>query len=153
VHRFRRVRLVPLHPSTTAALRRYAADRDQFIPRAGTFFVSTAGTPLIHGCVRKAFIELTTAIGVRTATVRPRIHDLRHRFIVDRLLDWYRSGTNPATRMARLSTYVGHVNPAGTYWYLSAVPELMRLAAQRLDNRLGERFDDDGHDEQSTGRP
>jgi integrase/recombinase XerD len=114
-------RLVPLHPSTTAALRRYAERRDRLrpAPRAGTFFVSTLGTAVIHGCARLAFIELTTTVGLRTTTVKPRIHDLRHSFIVDRLLDWYRSGTDPAERLATLSTYVGHVNPAGTYWYYS----------------------------------
>jgi integrase/recombinase XerD len=139
-------RLVPLHPSAAAALRRYTTCRDGLCPtpRAETFFVSTVGTALIHGCVRSTFIHLTTAIGLRTSTVRPRIHDLRHSFIVDRLLDWYRTGADPAAHMATLSTYVGHVNPAGTYWYLSAVPELMRLAAQRLSEHL---------DEQAEGRP
>lgn len=131
-------RLVPLQPSTTRALRRYAAHRDRLhpTPRAGTFFVSTAGTPVLYTPVRLTFIELTTAIGLRTTVVKPRIHDLRHSFIVDRLLDWYRSGADPAAHMATLSTYVGHVNPAGTYWYVSAVPELMQLAAQRLGKHV-----------------
>jgi len=131
-------RLVPLHPSATEALRRYASCRDRLrrTPTARTFFISTVGTALIYGCVRHTFIELTTRIGLRTTTVKPRIHDLRHRFAVDRLLDWYRSGVDPASRMATLSTYLGHVNPAGTYWYLSAVPELMQLAAQRLGEHL-----------------
>jgi integrase/recombinase XerD len=139
-------RLVPLQPSTTAALRRYAAARDRFCPtpRADTFFISTAGTRLIHGNIRSTFIQLSTATGIRTETVRPRIHDLRHSFIIDRLLDWYRCGADPAARMPVLSTYVGHVNPAGTYWYLSAVPELMRLAAQRLSQHLD--------DQQAVGR-
>jgi integrase/recombinase XerD len=129
-----RARLVPLHPSTTQALHRYAAYRDRLCPRprATTFFVSTAGTPLHHRCVHHTFTKLTTAIGVRTPNLKPRIHDLRHTFIINRLLDFYRTPGDPAGRMPTLSTYVGHVNPAGTYWYLSAVPELMQLAAQRL---------------------
>jgi integrase len=128
-------RLVPLHPSTTEALRDYAHVRDQRfpIPRTDTFFVSSVGTPLISGLVEKTFNQLTTTIGLRTETVKPRIHDLRHTFAVARLIDWYRSGQNPAGKTAVLSTYLGHINPAGTHWYFSAVPELMALAAQQLE--------------------
>ena len=128
-------RLVPLHPSTTEALREYADIRDRRfpVPRTDTFFVSSAGTPLIHGLVEETFNQLTTTIGIRSETVKPRIHDLRHSFAVARLIDWYRCGQDPARKMAVLSTYLGHVNPAGTYWYFSAVPELMALAAERLE--------------------
>jgi integrase len=69
--------------------------------------------------------------------VRPRLHDLRHSFAIQTLIDWQRSGADVGARMAALSTYLGHVNPAGTYWYLSAAPELMELAAARLDRRFG----------------
>jgi integrase len=89
--------------------------------------------------VRKAFIQLTTAIGLRTATARPRIHDLRHTFAVRTLLEWHRCDADVAGGIGLLSIYLGHVNPAGTYWYLSAAPELMELAAQRLDGRYGAR--------------
>jgi len=82
--------------------------------------------------VRSTFIDLTTGIGLRTATVRPRVHDLRHTFAVRTLIDWHRSGVDIDGRLPVLSTYLGHVNPAGTYWYLSAVPELMQLVAERL---------------------
>jgi integrase len=131
-------RLVPLHPSTTEALRRYAELRDRLrpTPRSTAFFISIRGTRLVYGCVRHTFIELTTAIGLRTTAVKPRIHDMRHSFAVNQLLDWYRSGIDPAGRMPALSIYLGHINPAGTYWYLSAVPELMQLAAQRLGGHL-----------------
>lgn len=130
------VRLLPLHSSTVEALRRYAAERDRACPtaRASTFFVSIRGTALCHGPVRVTFIQLATAVGIRTQAVRPRIHDLRHGFAVSCLLDWYRSGQDVAAHMPVLSAYLGHINPAGTYWYLSAVPELMRLAAGRLEN-------------------
>jgi integrase len=128
-------RLVPLHPSTTQTLGDYAEVRDRRFPtpRTDTFFVSAVGTPLIREGVEETFRQLTTTIGIRTETVRPRIHDLRHAFAVGRLVDWYRSGQDPAGKLPVLSTYLGHINPAGTYWYLSAVPELMALAAQRLD--------------------
>jgi integrase len=134
-------RLVPLHPSTAGALRAYAKRRDRLCParRADAFFVSSIGSPLRYSSVRRAFIPITMAIGLRTATVKPRIHDLRHSFAVRCLLNWYRSGVDVAGRMGVLSTYLGHVNPAGTYWYLSASPELMEQAAHRLDSVRGGR--------------
>jgi integrase len=78
-----------------------------------------------------------TRIGVRTQQVHPRIHDLRHRFAVQTLIDWQRSGVNIDEHIATLSTYLGHVSPADTYWYLSASPELMALAAERVQDRFG----------------
>jgi integrase len=88
--------------------------------------------------LRATFREITTRIGVRTEAVHPRIHDLRHRFAVQTLIDWQRSGVNINEHIATLSTYLGHVSPADTYWYLSASPELMALAADRLADRFGE---------------
>jgi integrase/recombinase XerD len=137
--KFGRSRLVPLHPSAAAALRAYAARRDRLCPtpRSRTFFLSSVGTALLAGGVHHTFNQITTALGLRTATVRPRLHDLRHSFAIHTLIDWQRSGADVGARMAALSTYLGHVNPAGTYWYLSAAPELMELAAARLDRRFG----------------
>jgi integrase/recombinase XerD len=137
--KFGRSRLVPLHPSATEALGCYAVRRDQMCPasRSTMFFVSSVGTALTPDGVNKTFVELTTAMGLRTPTSRPRIHDLRHSFAVRTLIEWNRSAIDAESRMAVLSTYLGHVNPAGTYWYLSAAPELMELAAARLDDRFG----------------
>jgi len=137
--KFGRSRLVPLHPSATEALKCYAARRDQTFPapRASTFFVSSVGTALSRDPVNKTFVHLTTELGLRTPTTRPRIHDLRHSFAVRTLIAWHRSGIEAESRMPLLSTYLGHVNPAGTYWYLSAAPELMELAAARVDARFG----------------
>jgi integrase len=134
-----RVRLVPLHPTATEALRRYASERDRLCPtpRSRAFFLSSAGTPVLAVGLRAAFREITTRIGVRTQAVHPRIHDLRHRFAVQTLIDWQRSGVNIDERITTLSTYLGHVSPADTYWYLSASPELMALAADRLADRFG----------------
>jgi len=136
-----RSRLVPLHPTATDALRRYAARRDHLCPRpsASTFFLSSVGTALDDHGVREAFVKLTTAIGIRTATTRPRMHDLRHSLAVNTLISWQRSDVNVAQRMPVLSNYLGHVSPAGTWWYLSASPELMELAAGRLEARFGGR--------------
>ena len=139
--KFGRSRLVPLHPSATAALRAYAAIRDRLCPhpRSGTFFLSSVGTALLAGGVQHTFNQITTALGLRSATVRPRLHDLRHSWAVHTLIGWQRSGADVGAQMAAFSTYLGHVNPAGTYWYLSAAPELMALAAARLDGRFGGR--------------
>jgi integrase/recombinase XerD len=138
--KFGRQRLIPLQTSATEALRRYAEDRDRLCPRpkASTFLLSSVGTALHHCCVRKAFVKLTTEIGLRTATVRPRMHDLRHRYAVETLICAQRSG-EVARQMPALSDYLGHVSPAGTWWYVSAVPELMELAAERLEERFGGR--------------
>jgi integrase/recombinase XerD len=134
-----RGRLVPLHPTATEALCRYVSVRDRLCPRprSRAFFLSSAGTPVLAVSLRATFREITTRIGIRTEEVRPRIHDLRHRFAVQTLVDWQRSGVNIDEHIATLSTYLGHVSPADTYWYLSASPELMALAAERLDDRFG----------------
>lgn len=137
--KFDRSRLVPLHPSAIEALRSYAAERDRLCPRpsATAFFLSSTGTALDRSGVGKTFRKITTSIGIRTATVHPRIHDLRHSFAVRTLIDWQRSGVSVDSHIGALSTYLGHVSPAGTYWYLSASPELMEIAAERLHARFG----------------
>lgn len=133
-------RLLPLHPDTLGALACYRDLRDRVFPtpRSGALFVSIRGTALCYNPIRATFIELTTALGMRTVHVRPRMHDLRHGFAVNTLLGWYRNGADVAARMPVLSTWLGHINPAGTYWYLTATPELMALAAARLQTRVGE---------------
>jgi integrase/recombinase XerD len=139
--KFGHTRLVPLHPTVTETLGSYTERRDRLCPhpRSHTFFVSSVGTALLQGGVHHTFNQLTTDLGLRTATTRPRVHDLRHSFAVRTLIDWHRAGLDIDSRMSVLSTYLGHVNPAGTYWYLSASPELMTLAAARLNDRYGAR--------------
>jgi integrase len=129
-----RDRLVPLHPTAAGALAGYARRRDQLRPHPATtrFFVSAAGTPVLDRLADLAFAQLTSSLGLRTADRHPRIHDLRHTFAVRQLLQWHRDGADVNARMPVLSAYLGHVSPAGTYWYLTAVPELMELAAARL---------------------
>jgi integrase/recombinase XerD len=137
--KFDRTRLVPLHATTTSALRAYAAERDRLCPAPGSvaFFVSSAGTPLNRSDVAKTLRRITIAMGLRNATVHPTAHQLRHSFAVRTLIGWQRSGASIDERIAALSIYLGHVSPADTYWYLSAAPELMALAADRLDSRFG----------------
>jgi integrase/recombinase XerD len=129
-----RDRLVPLHPTAAAALAGYARRRDQLCPQPSTtrFFVSSVGTPMHERLADQAFAQLTSSLGLRTADRQPRIHDLRHTFAVRQLLAWHRDGADVNARMPVLSAYLGHVSPAGTYWYLTAVPELMELVAARL---------------------
>jgi integrase/recombinase XerD len=136
-----RARLVPLHPTTVDALKRCAAARRRLCPksRSNTFFVSAAGSRIDRSAVSKTLRGLTTALGLRTEAVRPRAHDLRHSFAVSTLIAWQRSGVRVNEQIAALSTYLGHVSPAETYWYLSATPELMGAAAERLDLRFGAR--------------
>lgn len=137
--KFDRTRLVPLHESTTAALSDYAQRRARLCPhpRADVFFCSSVGTALERSGVDKTFRGITTALGLRTATVRPRVHDLRHGFAVRTLLSWQKQGASIDHHLVTLSGYLGHVAPSDTYWYLSAVPELMELAAKRLEVRFG----------------
>lgn len=138
--KFGRSRMVPLHESVASALASYAARRDKSHPRSRAFFISATGTALKGHQVRDNFNQITTDMGIRTSDVRPRIHDLRHTFAVRTLIGWLRSGADVGAGMPVLSTYLGHVNPKGTYWYLQASPELMELAAGRLDGRFGGRL-------------
>lgn len=132
--KFDRPRIVPLHPSSTAALRRYAIERDDLCiaPHAAAFFLSSRGNSLNRSEVDKALRQVTIAMGIRTATVHPRAHDLRHSFAVHTLIGWLQDDVGVDERIGVLSNYLGHVSPAGTYWYLTAVPELLNLAARRL---------------------
>ena len=137
--KFDRMRLVPLHPTVTDVLDRYQAERNRLCPapRSPTFFLSSIGTALTRSGVAQTLRQLTTSMGIRTDTVHPRAHDLRHSFAVRTLIRWHRSGVHIDAVMPQLSTYLGHIAPADTYWYLSAAPELMELTAQRLDLTSG----------------
>ena len=141
--KFGRSRLVPLHPTTAAAMARYLKLRDQLCPeRPGpALFVSSRGTRLLHSNIQLTFAGLTKRCGIvrRSASCRPRIHDLRHAFAVTSLLSWYAAGEDVAAMLPRLATYLGHTDPKHTFWYLSAAPELMALAGQRLDAHLKRR--------------
>jgi integrase len=140
--KFGKSRELPLHESTTEALHRYLRRRDRPRPATPTtaLFISQAGTRLRRQNVWTTFAMLRDHAGIkpRSAACRPRIHDLRHTFAVNTLLDAYHSGEEAGPKLALLSTYLGHVNPAKTYWYLQAAPELMALAGERLERHLGQ---------------
>lgn len=138
-----RSRVVPLHSSTTAALRAYGARRDELFPKpsAPSFFISTTGTRMRPGNLRDAFGEVLSAAGLppRVGRRGPRLGDLRHSFAVSSVVDWHRSGAEVEPNLPLLSTYLGHVSPASTYWYLSASPRLLAAAAGRLERTTGTR--------------
>ncbi len=134
--KFGKSRQVPVLTCTLNALGAYAELRDELCPRPETpsFFVSMRGTRLIYHVVQQVFRSLCEQTGVRRCSpTRPRVHDLRHTFAVRTLLAWYRAGEDVEARSQALSTYLGHRDPRSTYWYLSAAPELLSLAAGRLE--------------------
>jgi integrase/recombinase XerD len=141
--KFAKTRQLPLHASTVAALADYLRRRERLCPRPRTpaLFLSGRGSRVCHCNISSSFHELTRVAGLapRSARCRPRLHDLRHTFAVRTVLDWYRAGVDVQERMPLLSTYLGHVSPAATYWYLSAAPELLALAGQRLEQHLEDR--------------
>ena len=136
-----RARLVPLHHTTVEALEQYVRTRQRLCPRprSRAFFLSSTGTRIDRSAVSKTLRKITIALGLRTQSAQPRAHDLRHGFAVSTLIEWQRSGVRIDERIAALSTYLGHISPADTYWYLTATPELMGAAAQRLEHRFGGR--------------
>jgi len=137
--KFGKSRLIPVHASTWKALRRYRAIRDRICPRAPSFFVSERGKRLTSERVWWTFVQLSHQIGLRGPADRhgPRLHDLRHRFAVQTLLGWYRAGLNVEQHLPELSAYLGHAHVNDTYWYISAVPELLQLATLRLEGKGG----------------
>lgn len=138
--KFGKTREVPLHATTAQALAEYADVRDRLVrvraqPRS--FFVSTVGKRLIYNNVHQTFLRMIYAAGIAERRPRrPRIHDIRHTFAVRRVEAWHRAGLDVERQLPLLSTYLGHVSVATTYWYLSAVPELLGAAAARLDRAL-----------------
>ncbi len=135
--KFGKSREVLIHHTTLRALTRYAAVRDRLCPSGdpNAVLISSRGTRLAPSTIYHTFRPLLRGAGLAppSPSRHPRVHDLRHTFAVKTLLGWYRDGGDVAARMPLLSTYLGHVDPAATYWYLSAAPELLGLAARRLE--------------------
>jgi integrase len=138
-------RLLPVSDSTKARLQAYARERDRLLsapPKA--FFVSDYGKRLTDCSARYNFAVICQSTGLRPTQKfnrhgrGPRIHDLRHTLAVRTLVNWYRTGKDPAREMIKLTTYLGHVKPAHTYWYIEAVPELLELASRRAESCLEE---------------
>lgn len=135
--KFGKSRLVPMHSSTVTVLAEYMRRRQALHPArpADHVFVNERGTPLSHDQSINTFQRLLEGIGVSPQRIgrRPHLHDLRHRFAMKTIMQWYRDGQDAERRLPVLSAYLGHTEPRDTYWYLSACPELMGLARERLE--------------------
>ena len=135
--KFGKSRIVPLHPTTVKALARYKTLRDAFLKKAEapTFFINERRGPI--SSPRKSFRDIRCAAGLEKARngTRPRMHDLRHIFAVQTLLDWYRNGADVERDLPILSTFLGHSHIENTYWYLTSTPELLGAACERLETR------------------
>lgn len=135
--KFRKSRLIPLHPTTAARLESYVRFRDQRVPlaEADTVLVSDGGTPLNYWTVRSTFRSICTRLGWKSNGGRhlPRLYDLRHTFACRRLQQWCRDGIEIDHAISALSTYMGHVRVTDTYWYLTGTPELFRAVVERFE--------------------
>jgi integrase/recombinase XerD len=134
--KFRKSRLVPLHETAQAGLERYLQERRPYAPFDDHVFVSLRRKPLLPGDVDTAFrtaVKLSR-LPLGLGGARPTPHSLRHSFAV-RALQTCPDGREAITQhMLSLSTYLGHCAVANTYWYLEAVPDLMREIAERAEN-------------------
>ena len=139
--KFNKSRWVPLHITTRDKLQQYRQLRDQIWPHphSPSFLLSERGPRLTGWIVRRWFIFLSHRIGLRQPTDHcgPRIHDLRHRFVIQTLRNWYRTHRDVEVHLPELATYIGHGHVSDTYWYISATPELLRLATERLERKEG----------------
>ncbi len=139
--KFGKSRYLPMHASTTRALARYARHRGRLCPHplVPAFFLAERGTRITEWALRRTFAKLSKQVGLRTPSkshgIGPRLHDLRHRFAVNTLLRWYRDEVDVERHIPRLATWLGHAHVSDTFWYLTATPELLHLAARRLDRR------------------
>ena len=134
----RRMRLVPLHASACRALACYAQRRDALLdpPYAANFLLCATGRPPEVSTVRRVFYQLSRLTGLRAPSDRrgPRLQDFRHRCATEILLNWYQAGVDVERRLPVLSTFLGHGHISETFWYLSGSSELLKEAAQRLEN-------------------
>lgn len=131
-------RVLPVHPTTVAALVGYLKTSRELVgePTGGSLFVTLRATRPLANSVQTAFREVADdcRLPLRPGRRPPRLHDLRHSFAVNTLLEAHRSGLDVTARIAVLSTYLGHATPANTYWYLTSTPELLELVADRVQD-------------------
>lgn len=139
--KFRKSRLLPLSPSTLAALAPLLTPRrGRTRPPVTPLFLSGRGTRLLHCAVKVAFMHAVVAANVQDqAGRRPRIHDLRHTFAVRTVVDWLKKRRDPAKLLALLATYMGHVGPSSTQVYLRPNQRLLAAAARRFESTCAPR--------------
>jgi integrase/recombinase XerD len=141
--KFRKSRLVPLHPTTVQKLTSYVQERarQHYDALSEVFFVAELGKPLSYEACRETFATLLARAAIRQPSRggRPGLHSLRHTFTVERMVEWQRAGLPLKELLPTLSVYLGHVQPAHTYWYMSATPELLATAADAFAQYAGQR--------------
>jgi integrase/recombinase XerD len=134
--KFGKSRLIPLHPSTLTALQQYSRQRDVLAPvhTDTAFFKLDGGIPLTYSLTRNALRRVRWRLGWHKMPVRrrPTLRALRHTFACRRLAAWYEGTDDVNQRVHALSTYMGHGKVSDTYWYLSGLPDLLAIAAQRF---------------------
>lgn len=135
--KFRKSRLIPLHPSTTKALRQYVLARDQYHPSAQSeaFLLSEKGARIPRRTVQGFFRTARQQLGWDSPSGKrlPRIHDLRHGFACRRILCWYKDGLDVDQLIPSLATYLGHAKVSDTYWYLTGIPALFHIIAKKFE--------------------
>ncbi len=149
--KFAKSRLLPVHPTTVAALVKYRKARTRHVATVADmpFLISSRGRRLGMTLgdrqAHRVFNALRDRLGWvnRGGHIAIRLHDLRHTFVVRRLMRWHADGTDIDQMMLALSTYMGHTEIFYTYWYLTAVPELMALAGGKFERFADLAGDDD----------
>jgi integrase len=136
--KFKKSRLVPLHETVQRALDAYVLVRTRVGSLDSSLFISVCGRAPAYTTVVAVFLELARSIGLRGEPGRrgPRIHDIRHSFAVRSLERCQHDGDAVARHLVALSTYLGHVHPSSTYWYLQATPFLMEQIAEVTEAML-----------------
>ncbi|WP_244941562.1 tyrosine-type recombinase/integrase [Bradyrhizobium yuanmingense] len=130
--KFRKDRLIPVHPTTQAALRRYARERDTVFsrPKGEAFFLSSRGCRLSATGLQSNFAKARKLAGLDNGKpLRP--HDLRHQFAVTRLRLWHQQRADVQALLPLLATYLGHANYSDTAYYLTGSSDLLAIAAER----------------------
>ncbi len=146
--KFRKSRIVPLHLSTAEQLQGYVEQRARFHydGLSDAFFISEQGQRLAYGAVHSWFLRLCQRLAIQPIEGErgPCLTSFRHTFAVTRLRCWYQQGLDVQVLLPHLSVYLGHVRPQESYWYLTAVPELLNVAAERFRKYavMGDRYDE-----------
>jgi integrase/recombinase XerD len=138
--KFGKSRYIPIHKTTAEALKRYFEYKDKVLPnpKSSQFFINHHGFSIAKSTIRNIFHRRLKKVGIKNKVghATPRIADLRHSFSIKTLLNWYRNGVKNIDHcIPLLSTYLGHVNPTNTYWYITETPELLNFAIKRLKIR------------------
>jgi len=135
--KFRKSRLVPMHPTTERAVDDYLRRRRKVAGSTNHLFVTLKGGPLRYPTVITVFLSLIRRLGLRgePGESGPRLHDMRHTLSVRALEACSRDEV--ARHLLALSTYLGHVHVADTYWYLHATPQLLSGIADACREWMG----------------